>query len=251
MRVEVLRDAVAVATHAASVIAAEARAAARARGRFAFAVSGGSTAWLMLRALAGEEVPWHAVHLFQVDERIAPAGHAARTFTHIRERLLRHVPLDTSSVHPMGVEASDLDAAAARYAEELRTVAGSPPTLDLIHLGLGADGHTASLVPGDPALQVADAEVALTGSYQGRRRMTLTFPVLDRARRLLWVVTGEEKAQMVSRLRVGDSSIPAGRVRAERALLLADAAAGAGLASSRRRRPRADAAIDRDQRRRR
>jgi 6-phosphogluconolactonase len=225
MNVELLPDAAAVATRAARFIAEQARDAVASRGRFAFAVSGGRTPWLMLEALAAEQVPWSSVHLFQVDERIAPAGHADRNLTHIQESLGERAPLDPSHLHAMPVEDADLDAAAGRYAAELRTVTGAPPVLDLVHLGLGTDGHTASLVPGDPALEVVDADVALTGPYQGRRRMTLTLPALDRARRVLWVVTGEEKAAIVSRLRIGDGSIPSGRVRAERALLLLDAAA--------------------------
>jgi len=129
----------------------------------------------------------------------------------------------------MPVEAPDLEAAAARYARELEAVTGTPAVLDLVHLGLGSDGHTASLVPGDPVLDVADADVAPTGVYQGRRRLTLTFPMLDRSRRVLWLVTGGEKAGMLGRLRAGDASIPAGRVCQDRAILIADrAAAGAG-----------------------
>jgi 6-phosphogluconolactonase len=100
-----------------------------------------------------------------------------------------------------------------------------PAVLDLVHLGLGPDGHTASLVPGDPVLAVTDRAVALAGPYQGHRRMTLTFPVLDRARRILWLATGAEKKPMLARLRAGDRSIPAGRVSSERALLLTDRAA--------------------------
>jgi 6-phosphogluconolactonase/glucosamine-6-phosphate isomerase/deaminase len=125
----------------------------------------------------------------------------------------------------MPVESADLDAAAAQYAETLRQIAGAPPVIDLVHLGLGPDGHTASLVPGDPALDIENADVALSGPYQGRRRMTLTYPILNRARRVLWVVTGNEKAGMVNRLLDGDRSIPAGRIRSDRALLLADCAA--------------------------
>ena len=112
-----------------------------------------------------------------------------------------------------------------RYALTLREIAGSPPVLDLVHLGLGPDGHTASLVPGDAVLDVTDADVALTGVYQGRRRMTLTYPILNRSRRILWLVTGSEKAGMLVRLRDGDLSIPAGRVRRDQALVLADRAA--------------------------
>jgi len=225
MNVEVLPDAAAVATRAAQFIAAQARDAVAVRGRFAFAVSGGHTPWLMLKALAAEQVPWASVHLFQVDERIAPPGHADRNLTHIQESLGARAPLDPDHLHAMPVEDADLAAAAARYSAQLRTVTGSPPALDLVHLGLGPDGHTASLVPGDPALQVVDTDVALTGVYQGRRRMTLTYPVLDRARQVLWVVTGAEKAAIVPRLRAGDTSIPSGHVRPDRALLLLDAAA--------------------------
>ncbi|HXJ34288.1 MAG TPA: 6-phosphogluconolactonase [Candidatus Eisenbacteria bacterium] len=225
MEVLVLADAEAVARRAAELIAADARAAVTARGRFALAVSGGHTPWQMLRALADEDVPWNAVHLFQVDERVAPAGDPDRNLTHIRESLLAKVQLRPDQLHAMAVEETDLTAAAAHYARELVAVAGAPPTLDLVHLGLGPDGHTASLVPADPALDVADADVTLSGPYQGRRRMTLTYPVLDRARRILWVVTGAEKVEMLRRLRAGDRTIPAGRVSAERATVLADAAA--------------------------
>src|SRR5262249_52973328 len=161
------------------------------------AVSGGHTPWLMLRALAGEDVPWERVQVVQVDERVAPAGHPDRNLTHIHESLLEHSPLTPEQVHAMPVEGSDLQAAAARYALTLQEIAGSPPVLDLVHLGLGPDGHTASLVPGDPVLDVQGADVALTGVYQGRRRMTLTYPIINRARRILWLVTGGDKAGML------------------------------------------------------
>ena len=222
MEIRVLVDAGAVAKEAAKAIAAEARAAVATRGRFIVAVSGGHTPRVMLRALAGEKVPWKAVHVVQVDERVAPAGHPDRNLTHLRESLLDHAPLRAEQVHPMPVEENALAQAAERYSLELRAVAGSPPVLDLVHLGLGLDGHTASLFPGDPALDVSDAEVALTGVYQGRCRMTLTYPLLNRARRVLWVVTGSEKAGMIVRLRDGDASIPAGRVSQAHALVLAD-----------------------------
>lgn len=225
MQLEVFDDAGSVARAAAAKIAAAARAAVAARGRFTFAVSGGHTPWIMLRALASEDVPWASVHLYQVDERVAPAGDPDRNLTHLRESFLDHAPLSPQQVHAMPVEAADLDAAAGEYALALRETAGSPPALDLVHLGLGPDGHTASLVPGDPVLGVTDVDVALSGVYQGRRRMTLTYPVLNRARSILWVVTGSDKTEVLRRLRDGDVLIPAGRVRREQAVLLADLAA--------------------------
>jgi 6-phosphogluconolactonase len=229
MKLEVFDDADSVARAAAAAIAADARAAIAVRGRFAMAVSGGHTPWIMLRALGGENIPWAGVHVFQIDERVAPDGDPDRNLTHLRESLLQRAPLRPEQIHAMPVEAADLEAAAARYALTLRDTAGSPPVLDLVHLGLGPDGHTASLVPGDAVLGVTDRDVALTGVYQGRRRMTLTYPVLNRARRILWVVTGAEKVEMVRRLFDGDQSIPAGRVNREQALLLADHAAAGTL----------------------
>ncbi len=229
MNIEVFDDADSVARAAAAAIAADTRAAIATRGRFALAVSGGHTPWIMLRALAGEDIPWAGVHVCQVDERVAPDGHTDRNLTHLRESLLQHAPLRPEQIHAMPVETADLQAAATQYALALREIAGSPPVLDLVHLGLGPDGHTASLVPGDPVLDVTGADVAPTGVYQGRRRMTLTYPMLNRARRVLWVVTGSEKVEMLRRLRDGDLSIPAGRVRREQALLLADRAAAGQL----------------------
>jgi len=231
MNVEVFADDESVARAAAKLIAAEASAAVAARGRFVMAVSGGHTPWIMLRALASEQLPWDRVHVMQVDERVAPAGHADRNLTHLRESLLAHSPIRPEQIHAMPVEFSDLEAAAGQYALTLGEIAGSPPTLDLVHLGLGPDGHTASLVPGDPVLNVSDADVALTGIYQGRRRMTLTYPIINRARRVLWLVTGSEKVDMLARLRKGDPSIPAGRVRQDRAVIFADRAAAGAVAA--------------------
>ena len=148
----------------------------------------------------------------QVDERVAPAGHADRNLTHLDESLAA-APLDPGRIHAMPVEAPDLEAAAARYAARLEQIAGAPPVLDVVHLGLGQDGHTASLVPGDAVLDVTNADVGLTGMYQGRRRMTLTYPILNRARRVLWIVTGSDKTASLGRLLDGDRAIPAGRVR--------------------------------------
>jgi 6-phosphogluconolactonase len=231
MKIEVLADADAVARKGAAIIAAQSREAVVARGRFILAVSGGHTPWLMLRALAGEKVPWEQVHVFQVDERVAPAGDADRNLTHLQKSLLTRVPLPAEQLYAMPVEAPDLETAAKTYARILQEIAGSPPVLDLVHLGLGPDGHTASLVPGDPVLDVTDTDVALTGVYQGRRRMTLTYPIINRSRRILWLVTGNDKAGPLARLRDADPSIPAGRVSQDQALVLADAAAAGVILS--------------------
>jgi 6-phosphogluconolactonase len=225
MELKVVNDPDSAARLAAAAIAADARSAFASRGRFTLAVSGGHTPWIMLRMLAEEDVPWAAVHLYQVDERIAPDGHPDRNLTHIRESLLLHVPLRPEQVHAMPVESADLLSATSQYASDLEEFAGSPPVLDVVHLGLGPDGHTASLVPGDAVLNVSGADVALTGDYQGRRRMTLTYRVINRARRVLWVVTGSEKAAALHRLLDGDVTIPGGRVRPEQAVLFADRAA--------------------------
>ncbi|MGE5780088.1 MAG: 6-phosphogluconolactonase [Hyphomicrobiales bacterium] len=229
MKIDVYTDDHGVARKAAAIIADAARVAATSRGRFIMAVSGGHTPWLMLRTLADDELPWQHVQVFQVDERVAPVGDPDRNLAHLRASLLDRVPLPADHIHAMPVEAADLDRAAGQYARTLEEVAGSPPVLDLVHLGLGPDGHTASLVPGDPALDVTDADVALSGPYQGHRRMTLTFPIINRSRLVLWLVTGGEKAQTLVRLRDGDRSIPASRVRQDRALVLADRAAAARL----------------------
>jgi len=225
MNIEVYADAGAVAREAAKLIAKEARDAFATRGKFVMAVSGGKTPWVMLRDLAQEDVPWNRVHVVQVDESVAPEGDPDRNLTHLRESLLEHAPLRPEQIHAMPVESGNLEAACAYYALTLGEIAGSPPVLDLVHLGLGPDGHTASLVPGDPVLNVTNADVALTGIYQNRRRMTLTYPIINRSRRVLWLATGAEKAAMLARLQAGDVSIPAGRVGRNRAMVLADRAA--------------------------
>jgi 6-phosphogluconolactonase len=229
VKIEILPDAEQVARRAAALVAAEARSAVAERGGFVLAVSGGSTPWRMLRALANQDVPWHGLHVAQVDERVVPPGDPDRNLTHLRENLLAHAPLAEERIHPMPVEGANLEAAAADYGRTLGRIAGSPAVLDLVHLGLGDDGHTASLVPGDPVLDVADRDVAPTAPYRERRRLTLTYPILNRARRILWLVTGAAKAAMLARLSGGDASIPAGRIRREQALVLADRDAGARL----------------------
>jgi len=229
VQIEVHPDDDIVARKAASVIVADLRSAVAARGRFIMAVSGGRTPWQMLRVLADEGLPWERVHIFQVDERVAPADDPDRNLMHLRESLLDYAPLPPGNIHAMPVDAADLSLAAKQYAATLREIAGTPAVLDLAHLGLGPDGHTASLVPGDPALDVLDADVTLSGPYQGRRRMTLTFPIIDRARRILWLVTGGEKADALARLCNGDRSIPASHVCRDHALILADRAAAERL----------------------
>ena len=229
MRIKALLDADAVAQVGAAFTAGEARGAVAVRGRFIMAVSGGHTPWAMLRALADQDVPWPDVHVVQVDERVAPAGHPDRNLTHLQESLLAHCPLRPEQVHAMPVESPDLESASAEYAATLQKIAGIPAVLDLAHLGLGPDGHTASLVPADPVLDVTGVDVALTGPYQGRRRMTLTYPMLNRSRRIVWLVTGREKAEMLARLCETDRSIPAGRVRQQQAVVLADREAASPL----------------------
>ena len=229
MKTQVLADSDAVAKKAAKLIALEAVTAAAARGHFVMGISGGHTPWQMLRALADEPVPWRDLHVVQVDERVAPPGDPDRNLTHVRESLLAHAPLPSQQIHAMPVEAENLETAAASYAELLQKIGGSPPVLDLVHLGLGPDGHTASLVPGDSVLSITDRDVAVTGIYQRRRRMTLTYAILNRSRLILWLVTGPEKAKMLARLKGGDLSIPAGRIRQDAALILADRAAADGM----------------------
>ncbi|MDD5763098.1 MAG: 6-phosphogluconolactonase [bacterium] len=222
MRAEFLPDPGAVAMRSAERIAQVAREAVAERGRCALALSGGTTPLRTFRALALEDVPWDRVHLLQVDERICLYDDPERTYPRLKEALIDRIAIPPANVHPMPVEGEDLDEEARRYEAVLRRIAGAPPVLDLVQLGLGEDGHTASLFPGDAALQVLDADVAVTGLHKGRRRMTLTFPAIDRARCILWLVTGSGKAAALERMRAGDRSIPAGRVRSDRAVLLAD-----------------------------
>ena len=215
LAIEILPDAESVARRGAEIAASAAADAVADRGRFEFAVSGGRTPWAMFADLAGK-MPWEKVTIYQVDERVAPDGDPDRNLTQLERAL---PPGGAADVRAMPVTFHDLEAAAADYAASL------PEAFDLVHLGLGPDGHTASLIPGDPVLEVTDRDVALTGKYQGRRRMTLTYPALDRARRILWLVTGDDKVDALARLRAGDESIPGGRVSTAHALVVADAAA--------------------------
>jgi 6-phosphogluconolactonase len=212
---QTLADPDAVSRAGAAFVAERARAAVAARGSFHFAVSGGHTPWAMFAELAAETVPWESVVIYQVDERVAPPGDPDRNLTHLTQAL-GSAP---AQVRPMPVNDSDLAAAAGRYAAVL------PGQFDLVHLGLGPDGHTASLVPGDPVLSVTDRLVALTQPYQDRVRMTLTYPALARARQILWLITGADKKEPLAKLLAGDTSIPAGRVEATASLIMADRSA--------------------------
>jgi 6-phosphogluconolactonase len=220
-RLEVLEDADAVHRRGAEVIAGSARADISERDHFALAVSGGRDPWPMFSQLEDHELDWTKIEIFQVDERVAPAGSDERNLTHLVESLSIGAQ---GSIRPMPVTEDDLEAAAERYAASL------PDALDLAHMGLGPDGHCASLVPGDPVLEVRDKRVAVTaGEYQGVHRMTLTYPELHRTRRLLWVVTGDQKVDALQKLLARDPSIPAGRVDpGGDSLILADRAAAPG-----------------------
>ena len=202
------------------MIAEQAARAAEARGYFSLALSGGRSPWVMLSLLARRELPWDDIEIFQVDERVAPPGSRERNLTN----LIVALPIERqAALRPMPVTSRDLEAAAAEYEASL------PERLDFVHLGLGVDGHTASLVPDDPVLEVRDRRVAVTAKpYEGLRRMTLTYPALNAARKVVWLVAGEEKRDALARLLAGDETIPAGRVEAEDMLVVADAAAAAG-----------------------
>jgi len=222
MNIEILDNSDLVAMRAASVIAEEAMKAVRLRGLFILAVSGGKTPWKMLRALASKDLQWERIHLLQVDERLAPYGHPDRNLTHLLESLNETHSSLPVNIHAMPVEETDPEKAAALYEKTIGNIAGSPSIIDLIHLGLGTDGHTASLIPGDPVLKITGRDVATTGIYQGRRRLTLTYPLINRARKILWVITGSEKKEMLQRLLAVDSLIPAGRISRKNSMILTD-----------------------------
>ncbi|MCA1841837.1 MAG: 6-phosphogluconolactonase [Actinobacteria bacterium] len=227
--VEILPDDAALAARTAELVAGRLAEAAAARGRATLAVSGGSSPLAFFAELAGHKLPWEVVHVFQVDERVAPAGHADRNLTGLQAALLDRVPIPAGNVHPMPVEEPDIEAAAAAYADEIRAVTGDG-VLDVLHLGLGADGHTASWPPGDPVVEVT-GDTAIVGPFNGRLRMTLTPPAVNRAGCIVWLVAGADKAPVVERLLAGDPALPSSRVRRHDVTFLAEDAAGARLTS--------------------
>ena len=225
MQICVHDDAKGAAAYAAKHIAEAARRAVLERGSGSLALSGGSTPGPTQSVLASENIPWASVHIFQVDERAVPINSPQRNFANIRNILLSRAPIPEENVHPMPVDTADLDAGAKAYERELTNVLGSPAVFDLVHLGLGADGHTASLVPGDASAARQTCDVTVSVPYEGTRRMTLTYPILNRARTILWLVLGQDKAEMLQRLIASDTSIPAGRIESSRAIVIADKAA--------------------------
>lgn len=214
-----------VATAGAEFIYRHAGEAIDERNQFTLALSGGSTPWRMLSELAEFELPWERVKIVQVDERVAPDGDPERNLIHIQKEFADRISLPPENLYAMPVVDENLDEGARQYERALIQVAGESPVLDVVHLGLGGDGHTASLVPNDPVLETANRDVDITNSYGGRRRMTLTYPIINRARRILWLITGEEKAEMLNRTIQADYDIPAGRVNQQQATVVADAAA--------------------------
>lgn len=234
MNLQTFNNAETVAKMAAAFIANEARTAIQKRNCFLMAVSGGKTPWIMLRHLAEESIDWSKVHIFQVDERIAPAGSPDRNWTHLQESLLLNEATKAVHLYPMPVNATNLEAGAEQYARQLEAFRGAPVMFDLIHLGLGADGHTASLLPGDDALNVIDQDIAITGIYQGHHRMTLTYPLINRSRKILWIITGKEKQKALQQLLNRDKSIPAGSISQTSAEVMADLDAGAAVIEKQR-----------------
>ncbi len=227
IEVQTLPDSALLAVRTADAVAARLTAAVAERGRATLAVSGGGTPLPFFAELAGRELPWDAIHVFQVDERVAPAGHEDRNLSGLQAKLLDRAPIPPANVHPMPVEADDLEAAAAEYAAAIRSVTGGSG-FDVVHLGLGNDGHTASWPPGDPVVDAA-TDVAVVGPFNGRLRMTLTPPPVNGAGWIVWQIEGASKAAMVARLVAGDPAIPASRVRRHDVTLLADSAAAAAL----------------------
>lgn len=222
MKIDIRADADEAALQGARLLAEHIMMAVAGRGHASVAVSGGHTPWAMLRSLAERKLPWRKLRVFQVDERECPEDSDDRNYKHLKSLFPRDC-----EIHPMPVE--DTEHGTEHYAQELQRSVGAPPVFDIVHLGLGPDGHTASLVPGDPALEITDHDVAWTEPYQGHRRMTLTYPAIDRARFAFWLVTGKEKQKALAGLMAGDKALPATRVRTAKRLVISDKDAAAKL----------------------
>jgi 6-phosphogluconolactonase len=223
--VRVAAGAVAVARLAAAEVAARAEAAAAARGRFTLALSGGATPRHLHALLADSgapfraRIPWRQTHVFFADERHVPPDHAESNYGAAREDLLSKVPIPSARVHRVRAEGPDAAAVAVEYERELLDVfglvPGEVPHLDVALLGMGEDGHTASLFPGSPALDEASRLVVAPWVERlGTHRITLTLPVLCAARAAVFLVSGAEKAARVAEVLEGaGGALPAGRVR--------------------------------------
>jgi 6-phosphogluconolactonase len=228
MKIHIEADADDLALEAAAWIGEQARRAISERQAFSLALSGGRGPHGLFEALAREKIAWERVHLFQVDERAAPLESPERNFRAIVALLVDRVSIPCEQLYPMPVAREDLQAAAADYAATLARVLGPGRVLDLVHLGLGEDGHTASLLPGDPAPE-SGAPVIVSMEYQGLRRLSLNYHVLSSARQRCWFVTGAAKSEVLPRAVDGDPGIPAGRIEREEAWFFVDQAAGAML----------------------
>lgn len=236
LRIEAVDD---WALRSAELLAQAIEAALGQRGRCLLVLSGGSTPRPVFDELALMDLRWERVMLLQADERLAPDGSPDRNLTQQQEafegcgatwlplpvdRLLKAAAASSDGESlldrrpPAGVVAEILGDFNARLVE----FADEPPVVDIAQLGIGTDGHTASLLPGDPALDELRRYVALTGLYQGHRRLTMTRPVFDRARLVVWLARGHEKAEPLGRLLTGDLSIPAGIIRPRQSVIVAD-----------------------------
>lgn len=225
MEIRTFQSADEVAKEAAIFIADRIRESIVKKGFFTMAISGGRTPWEMIKELAQEDLPWEKVHLFQVDERMAPDAHQDRNLTQLFKSIEGTKLVLRLNIFPMRVNAEDLDDACGEYESHILRITENGK-LDLVHLGIGTDGHTASLVPDDSVLEIVDKGVAVTsGEYQGRLRMTLTYPLINQAEKILWVITGAEKADMLNRLLHRDPSIPAGKIDQHHAIVFTEESA--------------------------
>lgn len=215
-RIEVAADPAALAERAAAFLVERATAADR---PFSLALSGGSTPRTLYRLLAGDawrdRVPWARMHLFWGDERFVAPDHPDSNQRMARDAMIGRVPVPPENVYPVPTDGTPEDAA-RRYEATLRAFAATrpgQPLFDVQLLGLGPDGHTASLFPGIAALEERQAWVAAVVGAKPEPRITLTFPALDSSRDAVFLVAGEEKRAMLERLREGDAALPAARVR--------------------------------------